>query len=161
MTICLNSPSVTFPGPCPRHGPGNVTFFISKLLSEVLTAACNFGQEIFCSLLWSYPLCMARSDTWRNKKKVPRPQSQKNWLWDLGTSSMTALKLLVRIKHQYFGKTLFWGSFGQARPGRMDEGFAITLKTTSDLPLVHMIHFEFFLASVRAKFLEIYHIQGF
>ena len=77
MTICLNSPSVTFPGPCPRHGPGNVTFFISKLLSEVLTAACNFGQEIFCSLLWSYPLCMARSDTWRNKKRYQGPRAKK------------------------------------------------------------------------------------
>ena len=135
-------------------------FFISKLLSEVLTAACNFGQEIFCSLLWSYPLCMARSDTWRNKKSHQGPRTQKNWLWDLGTSSMTALKLFVRIKHQYFGKTLFWGSFGQARPGRVDEGFAITLNDLRPSIDTHD-SFSTIWASVRAKFLGIYHIQGF
>ena len=39
-------------------------------------------------------------------------------------------------------------------PGRVDEGLAVILKITSDLPMIHMIHFEFFLAPVRAKFLN-------
>ena len=81
-------------------------FFILKLLSEFLTATCNSDKKYF-ALSCEVTRSVWQGCTPEETKKDTKAPEPKKWLWDLGTSSMTALKLFVRINHQYFGKTLF------------------------------------------------------